>query len=146
MSFTKVTRAFGGIIPTIGLVMAPGCGNGSFLGLEDYQRDLLFAAAVWFSGQSPDDGAAGDPTVGEPVPGRDGTDGLDCWDLNGNGEPDRGEDTNGDGVFDALDCQGAPGTDGRAGSTAMTTSSPVWRASAGSASGSRPTRPRARWR
>jgi len=38
--------------------------------------------------------------------------GLDCWDLNGNGEPDPEEDRNGDGVWDAMDCQGDDGTDG----------------------------------
>lgn len=41
--------------------------------------------------------------------GQDGADGLACWDLNGNGVPNPEEDTNGDGSFDALDCQGPPG-------------------------------------
>jgi len=42
--------------------------------------------------------------------GHDGDDGISCWDLNGNGVADLDtEDTNGDGVVDALDCQGEPG-------------------------------------
>ena len=35
--------------------------------------------------------------------------GVNCWDLNGNGEDDPAEDVNGDGIFDTADCQGAPG-------------------------------------
>ncbi|GAF75988.1 unnamed protein product, partial [marine sediment metagenome] len=41
-----------------------------------------------------------------------GTDGISCWDFNGNRVNDPEEDINGDGVFDALDCQGPPGLDG----------------------------------
>lgn len=41
-----------------------------------------------------------------------GTDGISCWDLNGNRVNDPEEDINGDGVFDALDCQGPPGLNG----------------------------------
>ena len=41
--------------------------------------------------------------------GTPGMDGLHCWDTNGNGFPDPGEDINGDGSFDALDCQGIGG-------------------------------------
>ena len=39
--------------------------------------------------------------------GPTGADGIACWDLNSNGVGDTGEDVNGDGSFDALDCQGA---------------------------------------
>jgi hypothetical protein len=86
----------------------PGCGSGGLFGLEDYQRDLLFGAgslAIDLLSQP----EPGDPGAGEPVPGDDG---LNCWDLNGNGEGDPEEDRNGDGEFDALDCQGAPGVSG----------------------------------
>src|SRR3990172_5117426 len=41
------------------------------------------------------------------VQGPPGPAGLNCWDLNGNGVPDPGEDTNGDGVVDVWDCRGA---------------------------------------
>lgn len=41
--------------------------------------------------------------------------GINCWDTNGNGINDPNEDTNNDGVFDALDCQGAIGATGPAG-------------------------------
>ena len=44
--------------------------------------------------------------------GVDGADGLNCWDLNGNGVADPEEDTNGDSVVSALDCQGEDGVDG----------------------------------
>jgi len=44
--------------------------------------------------------------------GTGGADGLDCWDLNGNGSGDANEDTNGDGSFDAADCQGDNGAKG----------------------------------
>ena len=41
--------------------------------------------------------------------------GLNCWDVNGNGIQDPSEDINFDGVWDALDCQGAQGIAGPAG-------------------------------
>jgi hypothetical protein len=53
-----------------------------------------------------------DDTSADPTAGRDGTDGLDCWDLNGDGVPDPQEDTNTDGTWDARDCRGLPGQDG----------------------------------
>ena len=53
--------------------------------------------------------------MGQPVPGADGADGLNCWDANGNGVGDAEEDLNGDGEFDALDCQGPAGFPGAPG-------------------------------
>ncbi len=44
--------------------------------------------------------------------GKDGKDGINCWDTNGNGVKDPGEDTNGDGVWDASDCKGPKGDPG----------------------------------
>lgn len=41
--------------------------------------------------------------------GPQGPAGTPCWDVNGNGLADPDEDVNGDGRFDALDCQGPPG-------------------------------------
>ena len=38
--------------------------------------------------------------------GQNGQDGVSCWDLNGNGAADPEEDTNGDGEYNGLDCQG----------------------------------------
>jgi hypothetical protein len=46
-----------------------------------------------------------------------GTPGLACWDLNGNGQADAEEDINGDGVWDAQDCQGADGDPGSPGAS-----------------------------
>lgn len=38
--------------------------------------------------------------------GADGADGLNCWDVNPNGVCDPIEDVDGDGICDAMDCQG----------------------------------------
>jgi len=52
-----------------------------------------------------EDGATGSP--GQPgQPGDAGDPGLACWDLDGDGTADPAEDVNGDGTFDARDCQG----------------------------------------
>ena len=48
-------------------------------------------------------------------PGSPGAAGLNCWDLNGNGVGDAGEDTNGDSFYNALDCKGAQGLTGNTG-------------------------------
>jgi len=61
--------------------------------------------AFALTGCEGDDGNAG-ATGPAGSSGADGSDGLACWDLNGNGVGDPEEDTNGDGVFDSLDCQG----------------------------------------
>jgi hypothetical protein len=57
------------------------------------------------AGEGGEEGAPGeDGAPGEA--GEDGEDGLDCWDLNGDGEPNPEEDINGDGVVDVEDCRG----------------------------------------
>lgn len=43
------------------------------------------------------------------VQGPQGSAGQSCWDTNGNGVGDPSEDTNGDGMVNVLDCQGAAG-------------------------------------
>jgi len=50
---------------------------------------------------------AGTATSGTP-----GVDGLNCWDLNGNGAQDAAEDINNDGSWNALDCKGDSGLTG----------------------------------
>ena len=77
--FAAVVVLSGGV-----LLMPAGCGNNDFLGLEDFERDIL----VWF------------------LLGRGDEAAPPCWDLNGNGVSDPEEDINGDNEFDALDCQG----------------------------------------
>lgn len=52
--------------------------------------------------------------------GAAGTDGLACWDLNGNGTQDGAEDINNDGKWDVLDCKGPQGTQGEKGDTGAT--------------------------
>ena len=56
---------------------------------------------------TPDDGTD-EPGTGQDIPAIV----INCWDLNGNGENDADEDTNLDGVWDALDCRGAQGPAG----------------------------------
>ncbi len=51
-------------------------------------------------------GPAGPVGVQGPA-GIAGAPGLACWDSNGNGIAEASEDINGDGIFDALDCQGS---------------------------------------
>jgi len=111
----------------------PGCGllslNGRFLGLQDYQRDFLFFAGnvavslLLNRGNNSNTDNGGDEGTSRPVPGQDG---LNCWDVNGNGLPDPDEeDFNNDGVVDVFDCRdvgsstdgqdGQDGQDGREG-------------------------------
>ncbi len=56
-------------------------------------------------------GPAGiDGIAGPPGPaGANGTNGMNCWDSNGDGVNDASEDVNGDGAYDTLDCQGSGG-------------------------------------
>ena len=44
--------------------------------------------------------------------GAAGSSGADCWDVDGDGVDDPGEDVNGDGAWDAADCAGGPGDPG----------------------------------
>lgn len=44
--------------------------------------------------------------------GLNGANGINCWDSNGDGIDDPGEDTNGDGVWNADDCKGPKGDPG----------------------------------
>lgn len=90
------------------LAFEAGCGSGDFLGLEDYQRDLIAGGLALGLLQD----AGGDQPAPQPIPGADG---INCWDLNGNGVNEPAEDANGDGSFDALDCQGPQGLPGEPG-------------------------------
>ena len=51
------------------------------------------------------DGAQGPQGI-QGLTGPQGVSGVNCWDTNGNGVNDAAEDTNGDGSFNTLDCQG----------------------------------------
>ena len=78
------------------LFFIPGCKNGVVGALSGY--------------------VAGNAAGTDGVDGTEGTDGINCWDLNGNHINDEEEDTNQDGEWTALDCQGQAGTDGEEGS------------------------------
>jgi len=65
-------------------------------------------------------GDAGDPSFISGPAGPQGPAGISCYDINGNGIGDSGEDKNGDGVYNALDCQGPQGPQGPVGPTGMT--------------------------
>lgn len=63
-------------------------------------------------GESGPQGLQGPLGIQGPA-GTNGQDGLDCWDLNGNGAFDGAtEDSNADGVASAADCSGPPGQQG----------------------------------
>ena len=53
------------------------------------------------------DGIDGQKTEQLVPTGPTWSDGINCWDLNGNGVGDLREDVNGDGNYNALDCQGS---------------------------------------
>lgn len=84
------------------------CGDGeAVIGLID--DDSIICAL--FVGQQGPPGEQGPP-------GADGDDGLNCWDLNGNGAEDVAtEDTNGDGAVNVNDCKGPKGDKGDTGDT-----------------------------
>ncbi len=92
-------------------------GNGVNDPSEDTNADGFFDAldckgAVGTAGAT---GAAGINGTN----GTNGTNGISCWDTNGNGANDPSEDTNADGIFDALDCKGAVGTAGATGAAGI---------------------------
>lgn len=77
-------------------------------------------AACWGCGGSGNQGDTGPtgPTGQDGLPGLD-TDGINCWDLNGNHEGEADEDTNNDGIFSVADCNlpGLPGLQGQVGNS-----------------------------
>jgi len=80
--------------------------------------------ALWYAAGAANDAAtAGDnANAGQQapgVPGPQGEPGLSCWDVNGNGVGEPEEDVNGDGNYNALDCQGAAGADGAVGEAGL---------------------------
>lgn len=63
-------------------------------------------------------GAAG-PSGGPGGQGPPGPQGIACWDVDGDGTGDPDEDVNGDGDFNALDCQGDQGSPGDPGPSGL---------------------------
>ncbi|MDF2379000.1 MAG: hypothetical protein P1V18_02125 [Candidatus Gracilibacteria bacterium] len=53
--------------------------------------------------------------TGASLSGRDGSNGIHCWDTNQNSLPDLAEDVNGDEIVDTNDCKGRDGRDGKDG-------------------------------
>lgn len=67
-------RAASAVI-TVGLLFqGAGCGN-PFLGLEDYQRDLLFNGILYFLLRGDTTGNGTDDPAGQPIPGPEGPQG-----------------------------------------------------------------------
>ncbi len=89
-------------LAVISMSMVTGCGGGSCLPNIPCGCRLNFAAgllAIWLIRNS-------ENVIGRPGP--------DCWDLNVNQVCDlASEDLNGDGICDAVDCQGIDGSDGQ---------------------------------
>src|SRR5437016_1925797 len=86
---------------------AVGChSSAGFLGLQDYQRDLLFgfgnlALTLLLQGghsntanTNTSDTGGDNSGAAQGAPGEPGQPGLACWDLNGNGVGDPNEDIN----------------------------------------------------
>jgi len=97
--------------------------NAGTEGLLVYDLDSLcffyYKAGVWTSlCNSGGVGPAG-PTGAAGATGAAGTSGISCWDTNGNGVNDAGEDVNSDGNWDALDCAGAAGAAGPTGAAGI---------------------------
>jgi len=70
--------------------------------------------ASWVSLCNSGSGGTG-PTGPTGSNGANGNNGISCWDLNGDGVQDPGEDINGDGSWNAQDCAGAVGPAGPTG-------------------------------
>lgn len=93
--------------------------------LKLFNAALLCAAITLTScsGEDGTDGLDGDPGVPglNGTPGTNGDDGVNCWDLNGDGlatittDDDTNEDRNGDNEVNSLDCQGETGETGPTG-------------------------------
>ncbi|MDC6361941.1 MULTISPECIES: hypothetical protein [Flavobacteriaceae] len=81
------------------------------LGMALLGMSIIMASCTGDQGER---GPKGDSIKGDS--GAPGKDGIACWDTDKSGVGEPSEDINQDGVFDALDCQGAPGNDGQDGS------------------------------
>jgi len=86
-------------------------------GPEGEKGDTGVAGPAGPQGPQGEQGNAGvtGPAGSQGEVGPQGPAGLACWDFNGNGKPDREEDINGDGKYDALDCSGPMGEQGEQG-------------------------------
>ena len=104
-----------------GVVMKVGCNSGvGFLGLQDYQRDLLVgglaAALLANQANAPDDGAAGLSIPVEGEQGQQGADGVAGAD-GASGSPGAQGPTGPEGPVGPAGPQGPQGAPGAAGSS-----------------------------
>lgn len=87
----------------VGMVSIAACFVAWNVGCADLLPSLNSAAII--AHQFDEDGGTG-------AAGEMGLSGINCWDLNGDGHDDDEEDVNGDGAWDAFDCQGGSGDRG----------------------------------
>lgn len=104
MSSSRLIALTTGILYVISI----GCGIEGPQGPQGEPGVQGLQGAPGSQGPQGDPGEQGPPAQPGPQgePGLQGELGLNCWDLDGNGVGDQTEDINGDGEFDALDCQG----------------------------------------
>ena len=103
----KTQRELGdylGMLWRLGLVIAVGGAGLSSMACGAGLLPVLVGTGGFIAGANSQQGDA-----------QDGLDGLNCWDLNGDGINDEEEDTSGDGQWTAADCRGADGEDGNNG-------------------------------
>jgi N-acetylneuraminic acid mutarotase len=97
-----------GVIVVMCALLAGGCPGeqqGEIPEEEQSLEELVAQQVAQYFDQNQQSFLGAPGTAGEP-----GEPGRACWDANGNGEPDPGEDTNGDGEYNAEDCQGQDGS------------------------------------
>ncbi len=94
-------------------VLATGTGSPISVTLSSNASDTDFDIIV--EDQNDPSCASAAVTVSPMICAQNGADGINCWDLNGDGFNDLSEDINGDGMYTTLDCQGPEGPDGPVG-------------------------------
>ena len=94
-------------------------------GKLNYHNDIVWTELVGTGGPYGATGPQGNTGIDIQGPdGPPGVDGIQCWDLNGDGNNDTNEDIDNNGLFNVNDCPGNPGPPGPKGLN-NTTQGPV---------------------